>query len=446
MHVPPSSKKNRIELRMRTHLLPYLMRSFLLFSAFSFAGITQGQNNLALYLDQAVAHSPAIIDAANQAEAARLNGEQLQASISMPQVALTGSYLLAPYFTPQGVQWNTREPVPNAQGYDIAVSNGGLYSATAGVQQPLFNHARQQAYGQQTAAQMQAATNNRELARHEVERIVTDQYLVCTLDQELLSNAERQLELVLAHERTVNALVDAGIMKRSDLLLIGIERRTREAERDRLRAAQRRDLLELNALCGIGDTAVVRLEAAQLQPRNSAPSSAFLEKFRLDSLLLDANRSIFELKYKPQTNAFANTGLNAVVLDDIGRKFGISAGLNFSLVLADGGQRKLVQQRTAILQRSATAGRDMVREQQELRRTSALQDIATAQERMRTLQQQVGDYERLLDLYNTQLAQGQLSVIDLVNAMKLFTAAQGDLALARNAEQRAINLYNYWNW
>jgi outer membrane protein TolC len=359
---------------------------------------------------------------------------------------VSGNYLLAPYFTSQGVQWNTNDPAPHAQGYDIAVSNGGLYSAVAGVQQPLFSQARQRAYGEQASAQMLAATNNRELARHEVERVVTDQYLQCVLDDEQVANVSTLLDLVKGQERTITKLVEAGVMRRSDLLLIGIERRAREADLERLKATYRRDLLELNALCGIADTNVVRVAAVALVPRSAEGPSPFLEKFRLDSLVLDANRSIFELKYKPQTNAFANTGLNAVVLDEIGRKVGVSAGLNFSLILSDGGQRKLVRDRTAILQRSATAGREMLREQQALRRSNALQDIAIAQERTRTLQAQVDDYERLLDLYHTQLAQGQLSVIDLVSALKLYNLAKGDLVLARNAEQRAINLYNYWNW
>jgi len=426
--------------------MPSPFRSLFLFLTLLGGLCAQGQQNLAHYLEQAVAHSPAVIDAGNQAEAARLNGEQLQASVSKPVVAVTGGYLLAPFFTSQGVQWNTNDPVHNAQGYDVAVTNGGLYSAMAGVQQPLFSRARQQAYGEQSAAQSLAATNIRELARHEVERIVTDQYLQCVLDGEQVANMERLLALVAAQERTIGALVEAGVMKRSDQLLIGIERRAREAELERVKATYRRDLFELNALCGIADTNLVRLAPAALAPRSTEGLSPFLEKFRLDSLVLDANRRVFEIKYKPQTNAFANTGLNAVVLDQIGRKVGVSAGLNFSLVLSDGGQRKLVRERTSILQRSALAGRDMLREQQAVRRSNALQDIATAQERTRTLAAQVSDYERLIELYQTQLAQGQLSVIDLVAALKLYTAAQGELVLARNAEQRAINLYNYWNW
>lgn len=414
----------------------------LLFTPF----FASAQHDLPFYLEQAITRSPAIIDAQNQSEAARLNGEQLQASATKPQVGVNGGYLLAPFFGPQGVQWNTKEPAPNAQGYEIAISNGGLYSATVGVQQPLFSQARREAYGAQANVQMRTATNNRELARHEVERVVTDQYLLCVLDGEQIANTTRVLELVRAQERTIAALVQAGVMKRSDQLLMGIERRAREADLDRLNATYRRDLLELNALCGIADTGLVRIASVALVPRRPQGPSPFLEKFRLDSLALNANRSVFELKYKPQTSVFANTGLNAVVLDDIQRKVGMSAGLNFSLVLADGGQRKLVEQRTAILQRSASAGLVFLRDQQELRQRNALQDIAAAQERTRSLQAQVADYDNLLELYSTQLAQGQLSVIDLVNAMKLYIAAQGDLSLARNTEQRAINVYNYWNW
>ena len=65
--------------------------------------------------------------------------------------------------------------------------------------------------------------------------------------------------------------------------------------------------------------------------------------------MLDANQRVFENRYQPLVSAFANGGLNAVVLSEIPRRFGASAGLSLSMYLFDGHQRQLSRDRTRAL-------------------------------------------------------------------------------------------------
>ena len=51
---------------------------------------------------------------------------------------ITGDYLFAPYFNNNG-NLITTNPDPNAIGYDVGITNGGLYSALINVDKNIFN-------------------------------------------------------------------------------------------------------------------------------------------------------------------------------------------------------------------------------------------------------------------------------------------------------------------
>jgi len=110
--------------------------------------------------------------------------------------------------------------------------------------------------------------------------------------------------------------------------------------------------MDLRVLCGISDTTYQVLNDIDLPLTEDIHESKFVERYRLDSLNLLAAQKVFEMKYKPLVGLYANTGLNAVYAPTIPNRFGVSAGLNFTLNLTDGKQRQISQQRTAVLMSS----------------------------------------------------------------------------------------------
>ena len=78
----------------------------------------------------------------------------------------------------------------------------------------------------------------------------------------------------------------------------------------------------------------------------------FLEKFKLDSLSLVTQQNVFELKYKPQINFFANTGLSAVYAPTIPNRLGMSAGISLVYTFFDGHQKNINRNKTKILEQS----------------------------------------------------------------------------------------------
>ena len=210
-------------------------------------------------------------------------------------------------------------------GYDTALSNGALYQSYAQLTQPLFNQKCFEAFAQQARGLALSQQNFSQLSLHDLEKLVGDQYILCRQDLDQLSYVRELLGILDRQRLLVRKLVEASLLKQSDFVLLNIEVETQQLFLNTYRTAYHRDLLDLNVLCGIGDTAEVQLAAPSLPLRPAGPLpglSGFTARFRLDSLTLAANQKVFELRYKPVFNAFANGGLEAVSFADIPQRLG----------------------------------------------------------------------------------------------------------------------------
>jgi hypothetical protein len=204
--------------------------------------------------------------------------------------------------------------------------------------------------------------------------------------------------------------------------------------------------MDLNILCGISDTATVQLENSGLILNNTVSNSMFLEKYRLDSLSLVVQRNAFELKYKPQLNLFANTGLNAVYAPSIPNRFGISAGLSFTYNLFDGHQKAINQSKTQVLEQSVSFYKNNFITQNSVRKSKILIELQSYTDRISLSEQQLKDYDLLLSSYKKEILSGQLSIINYTMVLKNMAIVQRDYTLLFSQQQSLINAYNYWNW
>lgn len=406
--------------------------------------------DLAYYLAQAQQNSPLARDAQNQVQAAGLEAERLRALYTRAQVTVTGNYVVTPVLSHDNGQTKllySGENASNYTGYDKALSNGALYQGLVQLTQPLFATGRYNVYAQQTQNLALSQQNLARLSVHDLEKLVADQYILCRQDLDQLTYIRELLGLLNTQRLLVRKLVEASLLKQSDYTLLTIEEQTQQLALSTYRAAYRRDLLDLNVLSGIGDTTVVQLSVPNL-PLQRTPVAAprFLERYRLDSLGLAATQQVFELRYRPQANAFVNGGLNAVSFGDIPNRFGTSVGISFSLFLVDGHQRDLSRQRTTVLLRSVQQARQNFQTVNPVRQQRILGELRALEERQRLARAQLGSYRALLDSYKREVIAGQLSVINYVQVLKSYAAAGRDLVLLDNNRLLLINAYNYWNW
>jgi len=418
----------------------------LLFSSSEFAFC---QRSLAEYIEIAKSNSPLITDNLTQVKANEIEARRIKAEFTKAKIDATANYLFSPIINRDGGKSSFQANPDNAteySGYDLAYSNGGTYQAMLSVTQPLFNGKRYESASELLTANSLIAENTAQLTAHDLEKVIGDQYILCSQDLMQLEYINSMLSILEKQKSILELLVKNSIYKPSDLTLLNIEHQNLLIQQTTFSANYARDLLDLRILSGINDTSTVNLLPPNLVLNNSDKNSDFLEKYRLDSLNLVAQQNSFELKYRPQFNLFGNTGLNAVYAPTIPNRFGFSAGLSLSYPIFDGGQRNLNQEKTKVLQRSVAFGKENFQNQNLVRKTKILNELASFQNKMTTTNEQLKDYALLIESYKKEILSGQLTIINYLTVLKNMATAQRDYILLHSQEQLLINTYNYWNW
>lgn len=407
------------------------------------------QTNLDYYLTIAKANSPLINDNNNLSKVAKLEAERLKAFYTRPQIGITASYLFSPIINLDNAQAKFEANTSGANkyiGYDMAAANGGQYQALLNFSQPLFNGHKLEIATQQANVAADINQNNAKITEHDIEKVVTDQYILCLQDSKQIDFANSMINLISEQIDIVKKLVESSIYKQSDLLLLSIENKNLIMQLSTFKSTFKRDLMDLNILCGISDTTLKTLQTLNLIVLPTVVNSSYIEKYRLDSLNIEASKNTFELKYKPQLTAIANTGLNAVYAPTIPNRFGLNAGFNFTYNFYDGGQKKINRNKTDTLLQSVLFYKDKFTLQNEMRKIKLFNEIQSINERIIISEDQLKDYETLLNLYKNEILSGQLSIINYITILKNMTTVQRDNLLLLSQKQLLINAYNYWNW
>ncbi|WP_445716332.1 TolC family protein [Flavobacterium sp.] len=429
--------------------IKYKIQKFYFILLLFWSALGVAQNDLNFYIKTAKNNSPLITDNKNQTQANQQEIERLKAFYTKPQIGITANYLLAPIFSNdinnKGIQLNPTN-AENYYGYDLGATNGGQYQALLNLSQPLFNRKRFKTVTEQIDVNSKINQNNIKLSEHDIEKIITDQYLICIQDKKQIVTVNQMITILENQKSILNKLVTNSIYKQSDETLLNIEYQNYQGQLATLKANYQRDLFDLNILCGIDDNTVINLTENVIELTSEKKSSAFVEKFNLDSLNLATQQKIIELKYKPQLNAFVNTGLNAVNINTLSSRFGLSAGLSFTYSLFDGNQKKITRNKTEELQKTVTAYKLNFNNQNSMRKTKILAELNSYPERIKILEQQSKEYDMLLDSYKKEMLVGQLSIINYIITLKNKMALARELTLLQTQQQLLINNYNYWNW
>jgi outer membrane protein TolC len=397
------------------------------------------QTDLSFYINQAKENSPLIKDNKNQNESSKAELERLKALYTKPQITFNAGVAVAPIINrDNGTTKFQISPsdATNYTGYDIAASNGGIYQGMVNVNQPLFNAGKLKMASEQVFVASQINLNTIKLS----------EYILCLQDLKQTDYIKQLNQIIDDQKVVVNKLVESGLLKQSDLLLVSIEQQTQQNTLAMYKSIYRRDLMDLNILCGINDTSLITINNLDLNISSTVSQSNFTEKFRLDSLNLLASQKNFELKYKPQLNAYANTGLNGVYIPTLPNRFGLSGGLNFSMYIFDGKQKSLNKKKTDILLKSTQSYKSNFITQNTIRKYKILAEISSLNDRMVISTNQLKDYKQLLEYYKKEVITGQQSVIAYISTIKNLAALQRDYVLMQSNKQLLINTYNYWNW
>lgn len=413
-----------------------------------FCPAVYAQHTLSAYIEAAKTNSPLINDHKNQSIANKAEAERLKAQLTKPQLGITANYLLAPVYnsSKDRLELNPNKNTSDYYGYDLGATNGGTYQALLTLTQPLFNGKVSETVSDQALANAAISDNQVKLNGHDLEKLVTDQYILCLQDEKQIGYANAILGLISQQAGIVKKLVAAGLLKSTDLKLLNIEYGNNIGLLTTYQADYKRNLLDLNILAGIKDTVTVALDSIALNLKSDVLNSGYTDKYRLDSLGLVAGQKVFETKYKPRLSLFANTGLNGIYVPTLPNRFGVSGGLNLTWNFFDGGQKELSRKKTNALLQSVSGYKEQFQIQNMVRKAKILDEIAAYERRMNNTREQLRSYNELINTYKKEIIVAQLSIIDFINVLKNRSATERDYLLLETNRQLLINAYNYWNW
>jgi len=424
----------------------FILPAFLLF----LSGIIYSQQrDLNFYLDQAQQTSPLIHKNKNDNKILDLDLQQTERILKNPEINLESNILFAPIITHTSNS-NRLDLVSNGSdhysGYDLAITNGGQYQAFLSLKQPLLGNSTLKVYSQKSDISKRQNDNSTVMTIHEIEQLVSYQYILCVKSKVQIRNGEQLMSQLDDQLNVMRKLVENAIYKQTDLLLLQIERQNLEIDNKSFEDDYKGNVYDLNLLCGIKDSSNVDIQELNLQLKpDISTSSRFLTSFKLDSLGIEADHTLTELKYKPQLSLFANAGMNAVYLPTFNR-LGISAGLTFSWNLYDGNQRKFERDKSNVSIQTNQFEKNHFITQREINKDKIKNQISSLQERTLLIENQLKEYDKLYLAYQNELKQGLISVMDFKNLLKDITGKKQDYLLLKMEKQLLVNSYNYWNY
>lgn len=401
------------------------------------------------YINAAKENSPLLRDYQNQSAMQEAEIERLKGVYLHSRLEVNGEYLFVPIVSRDGgkthFEWNA-QLANDYYGYDLGESSGHLYAGLSW-SQPLLGYSAYKVARTQVEIGGQIAGNRIRMEEHQLERSVTEQYLLCLLCEIQVQWADSVDVLLEQQIGMVERMVAAGIAKQSDLRLLQIERQANTATRISSAQSYRNHLTDLNLLCGIADTGDVVL--ADVQIGLSAPTgvqSLFAEQFRLDSLSIANTLQSYNLQYKPSLDLFVDGGLRTGRFNGWYQHFGWSAGLTFKWTIFDGGQKKWRERQVALQQSTIASYRQHADYQRAMRLEQCLSELRQYEVRGEVLREQLSAYEAVLADYAREMSAGQVSVIDYLSVLRSRIQTERDYRLLQINKQLVIVAYNYWNW
>jgi len=405
-------------------------------------------HDLNYFLEQAKANSPLINKANNDNKLIQLDMQKVKSILNKPIVSIEGNLLFSPIISHDNgnnFQW-VSEGATSYTGYDLAFTDGGQYQAYISVKQALFLGKTYKSFSQQSKIQSQINENNIMLTQHELEQLVSRQYILCEMAKQQSEISKSLLDKLSEQLEIMQKLVENAIYKQTDLMLLQIESQNFNIEYEKYKAEYKRNISDLNLLCGIADTTTIAIKNIDLEiTEDTLKGSQFLNKYMLDSMNIMAKQSLFEQKYRPQLSVFANAGMNAIYIPSFNR-LGFATGLTFSWNIFDGNQKKIQSEKSFVEMQSIEFEKQNFIKQHNTTKEKFRSQITTIDRQITIVEHQLIEYEKLIKLYKLELQQGQVSIMDVKNIIRDVSAKQQENLRLKMQKQMLINSYNYWNY
>ncbi|NEW81215.1 MAG: TolC family protein [Mariniphaga sp.] len=386
--------------------------------------------SLDIYINSALKNSPLLYDYNNQMLAGRLDSLLILATFK-PQVNQVSQVM----YPPTGPGW----------GYDESITNGGNYSTVVNVTQSLFNRKHIKGQLQSIDLLNQTLKISAKVTVIDLKKSITAQYLTAYSDFMQYQFNQSVLARLTDEQKTVKVLVDKGVYLMTDYMNLQVLTTAQKIAISQSFIQLKNDVAVLNFICGISDLQEINLVKPEIKVQNdlSYESSPLFAQFRIDSLKNTNNRQIVDLNYRPRLSAFADAGFNSIAPENIPHNFGGSFGVNFSIPIYDGKQRKLQYDKLNLAENTRIYYKQYYSSQYKLQFGQLTNQLKLTINLMNEISNQLSEQEKLIDLYRIELEKGLVRFLDYLTVLNNYTATKNTFLITEMNRLQIINQLNY---
>ena len=419
---------------MHIHKRIAVLTVWLLIQALSGYGQdTLVHRNLAYYLEEGLANSPLLKDNVNAITLNRLDS-LLNIAVNKPYVQAIGQYLYAP----AGANW----------GYDQNTTNGGQYTGLIQANRNLLYRRNLRIQNKLNAALRDSLVNTIHINQNDLQKAIVDLYLTAYQDYQQTVIFGDLYQIFSRQNEVLKELLRKALFNQSDYLAFRVDWQQSEVNYEAANVQFLQDLLLLNTLCNIPDMGLVRLQKPALAPqaRFTLDNNPYLLRFRYDSVIVERNRRVVDIFYRPSLDVVANAGTNAISSDLITRRLGYSVGLNFTMPIYNGNQRRFQYQKLDVAQLTIRNYRNQYINRFNLQLRTVNEQLRVNQNLVSLTEKQNTDVENLLTISQNRLYRGDISAIDYLLIVQRYLNIKLALNQLTVQRQRFINTFNYRNF
>jgi len=389
------------------------------------------QNNLDYFVNQAIANSPLLKDFQNQILSFSLDSQIIRAALKL-QV--------------NGISNNSYAPIIKGYGYDEVITNGQQVSALAQVSKSFLGGKTINTQIANLQLQSQAIANSVKMSEQDVIKTVTDQYIVTYGEQLQLDFYNEINGLLRKEDSLLKKLTQDNAFKQNEYLGFVVILQQQLLTTAQLETQYKFDYATLNYLAGIVDTITARLADPQLNSKTFGDytKSIFYQQFVLDSLKLANDRMLVDINYRPKINAYGDVGYNSSLLYLPYRNFGASIGLNVTIPIYDGKQRKLQYAKIDIQDRTRVYRKNFFFQQRNQQILQLMQQLNATDRLIDQIDKQIKYTETLITVNEKLLAAGDIRLTDFILTLSNYFNARNLVTQNHITHLKIVNQLNYW--
>ncbi|MDQ6889152.1 MAG: TolC family protein [Bacteroidota bacterium] len=338
-------------------------------------------------------------------------------------------------------------PVINGYGYDAAITNGQQLSALIALNKQIYNKRNLSLQFNSLHLQRDSLNITSRITVQDIKKTIITQYITTYGDQLQIDFNSEIIDLLTKEESILKKLTQKNVYRQVDYLSFLVTLQQQELTRSQLLVQYKNDYATLNYLAGIIDTAATTLAEPDLTVIKNyiTDSSAFLLKYKVDSLRLINEKALIAVGYRPRVNLFADAGYQTTFYSAPYKNFGTTVGVNLTIPIYDGHQRQLQYTKINIRERTRQRQKEFFTTQYRQQIQQLEQQLSALERLAGPIDKQINYIQTLIEVNGRLLETGDIKITDYVLALNNYITSRNLVVQNRIARFQVINQLNYWN-